>query len=278
MGGSQVSLQGTPLVYNFLPPGTVYPNGTPFFAFPGSTAVPLMFTLPPGSYTLIVTAGPYPRIGTGGTGAASQGLQVTVGACLNLCNTGLGEFQNTTVGVRPSFLLPVPPSTTNGTVDLHWQLAEPFPSFPSGTPLPAIEVSTLIFGPVYANEPVSVWLANGPASEWITPSAAPLNPELGGGYVYRTTFNGTHALTGQLSSDNEVIGVYLNGTLVSGPLTGPASFGTFTLFDLGTSSPSLNTLDVVVRNRGVGGIDISPTPAGLRMEFDQNQCVVFSRR
>jgi hypothetical protein len=125
-----------------------------------------------------------------------------------------------------------------GSVDPHWQLATPYPSAGSGTPLINPTNPLLPFDLVYANyadfgaPPALAWLPNGPSSEWLTPSATATHQEFGGQYVYRTTFRSAiPTITGQYSSDNELLAVYLNGVLISGfPLNGAADFNVWTGF------------------------------------------------
>lgn len=241
------------LTYTFVPVGA----GTQISFNAPTNPIPV----PHGSYTLWLTVGPYPS-----TSASSMGYPVTVAPC-PLSNTGLGD---------PCTALKV------GDVDPHWQLATPWPSAPSGTiPLPEDPTSSsfpLGFGPVYVANPDS-WFANNGASQWLTPSmtGTATTPELGGEFVYRTTFESSpgNSIAGWYWSDNELLGVYLNGTLLqSFPLNGPSSFGkgAQTPFNITTGLTAVNTLDFVVRNRGQGGIDTQPTETGLRVQFNGGGC------
>ena len=163
-----------------------------------------------------------------------------------------------------------------GSTDAHWTLATPYPTSASGQPVPL--PSTLTFGPAFVNSPDGAWLADGPNSQWITPTNLS-NP--GGNYIYQTTFHipsgydpTTASITGWWSSDNEGIAVWLNDSPLAGfPLPGPASFNAMTSFTISngvagaTFQPGLNKLSFQVRNRGGGGIDTNSTDTGLRVEF-----------
>ena len=155
-----------------------------------------------------------------------------------------------------------------GSLDTHWELASPFPTDTSSLPITTPPFSPFVNA--FANESGG-WLANSasPVSGWITPSQTAI-PELGGQYVYHTTFTGDQLFVGRYLSDNEVFGVYLNNIyLPTFPLSGATSFtGIWTDFSIDAGlNPSVNTLDFVVRNRGMGGIDAMPTTTGFRAEF-----------
>ena len=163
-----------------------------------------------------------------------------------------------------------------GSADAHWTLATPYPTSASGQPVPL--PSTLSFGPAFVNSPDGAWLADGPNSQWITPTNVS-NP--GGNYIYQTTFHipsgydpTTASITGWWSSDNEGIAAWLNDSPLAGfPLPGPASFNAMTSFTISngvagaTFQPGLNKLSFQVRNRGGGGIDANSTDTGIRVEF-----------
>ena len=164
-----------------------------------------------------------------------------------------------------------------GAPDSHWGLGNPFPTAPSGTLITALPTT---FSPAFANVNSVEWLSNGPDSGWVTPSALSEQAELGGQYVYHTTFTGDNPFAGRFSSDNELLGVFLNNTLLAGfPLNGPADFGIWrTPFNIiGGLNTGPNTLDFVVRNRGascgVVGLplgcnqDLNTTVTGFRAEF-----------
>jgi hypothetical protein len=177
----------------------------------------------------------------------------------NLCGTGKDPA---CTGLQPI-----------GLVDAHWNLATPYPTSPSGQPVPL--PSTLTYGPASVNTPNGSWLANGPGTQWITPQVI---TSLGGNYVYETTFDipagydpATATISGWWSSDNEGIAVWLNDTQLAGfPLPGPSAFNAMTNFTIAAGAPfrpGSNRLFFVLRNRGAGGFDSNPTDTGLRVEF-----------
>lgn len=182
------------------------------------------------------------------------------------CNTGV--VGNTgTCGI---------PLLAAGNPDSHWQLAAPFPTAPSG---PLITTLPVVFGPTFANQNFN-WLPNSasPVSGWIKPSSISSTDQLGGQYVYQTTFTGDDPFTGRYLSDNEVLGAFLNGVLIPAMpvpcahcivLNGPNdSIGNWRQISVATGlSAGSNTLDFIVRNRGTGGLDANATPTGFRGEF-----------
>jgi hypothetical protein len=241
-----------PLTYTFVGNGgTSTVVGVP----QSGSSNPLIFQLPGGSYTLYITVGPYPST------TSSPGYIVNVAPC-PLSNTGAGDHCT---------------SLAPGNADPHWQLATPYPSAYSGPPVVADPGS---YGPVYTTAPYPGWLPTKPnTSTWITPSPLGATYEqYGGQYVYRTTFSATlgtagAATSGYYSSDNYVVGVYLNGVLVpSFPTsTNAKSFTEWTHF-LITGLAAINTLDFVVENLGAGGQpipadDSTQTPTGLVVQF-----------
>ena len=179
-----------------------------------------------------------------------------------LFSTGL----NATGGLLPA----------TGSVDAHWTLATPYPTSPSGQPVPL--PSTLSYGPAYVNVPNGAWLANGPNSEWIMPQ---VTNSQGGNYLFQTTFTipsgynpVTASISGWWSSDNEGIAAYLNDIpLVAFPVPGPSSFNAMTNFTIthgvaGASfQPGLNKLTFHYRNRGTGGSDLNFTDTGFRVQI-----------
>ena len=185
----------------------------------------------------------------------------------NLCGTGVNPNCN---GLQPI-----------SSVDAHWKLATPYPSSPSGVPLPN-PPPLLTYGDAYVNTPNSAWLMpNGPGTQWITPQ---VTKSPGGNYVYETTFDipsgydpATATISGWWSSDNEGIAVWLNNTQLAGfplPAAGPpGGFDAMTNFTIthgvagATFQPGPNRLFFVLRNRGLLGVDANPTDTGLRVEF-----------
>jgi len=189
-----------------------------------------------------------------------------------LCNTGVVGPCNGGTGIGLQ---------TVGSVDLNWELSLPAPTAPSSAPPTAVPAAAT-FGPgtAWVNAPDGSWLANGPNSAWITPQA---ENAVGGYYFYQTTFTipsgydpSTAVISGMFTSDNEGIAIFLNGSPVSfgvvypGPGGSGLPFtGSFTLSAV--NAPFMNgtnTLVFEIRNRGIGGIDSSNTPTGLRVEFN----------
>lgn len=191
---------------------------------------------------------------------------------LPLCNTGVvdtGDFELCTTTLAAV-----------GAADMNWNLSQIAP-FSSGTALTVAQLECLqgmgagcntnTFGPVHDNVADSVWLPNGPNSEWLTPSSKPDHPQFVGQYVYETDFSAvtTAVIEGQYSSDNELLEVFLNDALVTAfPLDGPNGFDSWTQFTLTSGFVSgTNTLDFVVQDDGVGGIDLGPAVTGFRAEL-----------
>jgi len=199
---------------------------------------------------------------------------VAAAAIPGLCNTGHAVAGSCGALVTPD----------NGTTtDANWQIAVPYPSEPSSTPVtdPCVLQK---WAPAWVDTPdTPPWLADSnPYSEWITPK---VENALGGYYVYRTllkvpTTATAITISGKLLSDNEVYQIFAGGPpgtpcfVTAGPPINPppGSFHTWFSFTYsGAVIPgTVNGLYFVVRNRGVGGIDSSPTPAGLRIQFNQS--------
>jgi PEP-CTERM motif len=101
--------------------------------------------------------------------------------------------------------------------------------------------------------PIPPWAANTATAQWITPKM----PEpVDGPFNYTTTFNltgltpGTASITGKLSADDQVVGVELNGVLVSPPITTPdQSYGTLQSFSITSGFVNgINTLEFLTSN------------------------------
>jgi hypothetical protein len=101
--------------------------------------------------------------------------------------------------------------------------------------------------------PIPPWAANTTTAQWITPKM----PEaVDGPYNYTTTFSlaglvaSTARITGTLSADDEVVGVALNGVLVSPPITTPdQSYGTLQAFSITSGFVNgINTLEFLTSN------------------------------
>ena len=123
--------------------------------------------------------------------------------------------------------------------------------------------------------PIPPYLGDSTTSAWIGPNNDSQLNSVPGTYIYRTTFNlsgfpSTAVINGGWSSDNDGLGIYLNGVLVSGPTsfsqfsTGYAPFSITTAFVLG-----LNELDFWVHNGGTGVGNNAPgnNPTALRVEL-----------
>ena len=166
------------------------------------------------------------------------------------CNTGVTGIASTCGTVL----------LVTSSVDSHWTVAGPItPTFP------VIAIPPTIFGPAYANYNPA-WLANGPDSGWITPSAL-LQEEPSGQYVYHTTFMDTALFGGRYSSDNELLEVFLNNSLLLGfPVNAGNAFDSWTTFSIAGGQPGLNSLDFVVRNRD-SSAPVTATTTGFRAEF-----------
>jgi hypothetical protein len=215
-----------------------------------------------------------------------------------LCNTGLSNGSGVCTG----------PLVSVGGTDANWQIATPSPTSASnyipnpcaaGNP-PDWVVPALTFVPASVDAPDGAWLPNSvtynaSASEWITPQ---LEDSDGGYFIYAISFpvpagETQVTIAGQLLSDNEVGAIYLSYGVPgmaftsatecipfagypydNAALNGPSdfdlpwtNFGTVKAPVPTDGSPA--TLYLVVRNRGVGGIDSNPTDTGLRVRFNQ---------
>lgn len=181
--------------------------------------------------------------------------------------TVLSEPCNT--GIANSCGLPLVPA---GAADPNWTVSR-ISGSPSNNPF--VPVAAPPFAglvPAIANRNSGSWLADGTSSRWITPAVQTL--QLGGQYAYHTAFNGATPFGIRYSSDNELLAVYLNNVrLNTFPLNGPSSQDRWTpaspqCYPISSGlRPGQNTLDFVVRNRGIGGTDTSSTVTGFRAEF-----------
>jgi len=150
-----------------------------------------------------------------------------------------------------------------GAVDLHWTLAE------TG-------------GPAYASGqngvfPIGPWLAEDAVSRWLTPTPLAgntLDATADGTYSYTLAFSldgfkpGTASLSGRFAADNEVLGITLNGT----PITGSGGgFNSWTAFSSagGSFVSGVNLLTFRVSNFG----QADGNPSGLRVELGGNASV-----
>ena len=144
----------------------------------------------------------------------------------------------------------------SGEIDPHYTIIQS----PDAT-LPGPDAVTLNPG-----FPVGPWLAEGPDSRWIAPSAASANGNEGE-WIYRISFDltgfdeDTAQITGQWAVDNGGTDILINGTSTGN--TNTAGFGGFTAFSVtGGFVAGTNTLDFVVSNAPSGA-----NPTGLRVEL-----------
>lgn len=141
----------------------------------------------------------------------------------------------------------------NGAAETHWTLT----SVPdgAGTTPKVVKEGTAPIGP---------WAATTAQSAWISPSSTA--SDINGNYTYQTTFNltGTDfsglSLKGRLQTDDSMINMYLNDTLI---LSGGGGFGDWTSFDITSGfKTGTNTLSITLVNGGTAA-----NPTGLRVEF-----------
>ena len=150
----------------------------------------------------------------------------------------------------------------DGTIgDPHYTLT----SVPSGTT--ALRISTSASG-----FPIPPWLADNASSRWIGPNNSSNMVGPPGGYRYETTFSltgfnpSTASVTGNWSSDNAGVNIFINGTPL-GFTTTPGAFTAFHPFTINSGFVGgVNTLDFLVNN-GNGGPPPHLNPTGLRVEM-----------
>lgn len=114
--------------------------------------------------------------------------------------------------------------------------------------------------------PIPPWVANSATSRWITPISTDGDgngPQ--GNHIYRTTFDltglnpATARITGQWASDNDGLGILLNGVPTGNTIPGEFAFQALSPFTINSGFVAgINTLDFVVLNRG--------GPTGLRVQ------------
>ena len=118
--------------------------------------------------------------------------------------------------------------------------------------------------------PVGPWIAEGPLSRWIAPRANQGTGNVPGRYTYSTSFDltgldpTTAQITGNVSSDDSLAAIRLNG-LSLGITAG--GFNQFHPFSIPVSSPfvdGMNTLEFDVSNGDTG---TAANPTGLRVEM-----------
>ena len=136
--------------------------------------------------------------------------------------------------------------SADSTIDLHYTI-QGAPAYVSNSQAP----------------PFPVWIANGPASKWITPAQDAntyFNP---GAFVYRSTFDltgldpSTARITGTVAADY-LVTIQLNGVQIGYATGGWWGMNPFVLDH--AFVPGINTLDFVVQCLWQG-------PTGLRLEM-----------
>lgn len=155
----------------------------------------------------------------------------------------------------------------DGTIgDPHYVLA----AVPGGTSVTLVRTSAGGF-------PIPPYLGDNNISAWVGPNNASDLTSPGGLYDYRTTFSlaglapGTASITGQWSSDNDGVAIWLNGVNTGNPANpygspGNYSYDHWVSFVISSGfQAGLNTLDFFVMN-GNGDNDQSG-PTSLRVEL-----------
>ena len=143
----------------------------------------------------------------------------------------------------------------NSTVDPHYRLVQSADGSAPG-PNAFVVIDTLF--PIVSGP----WMPSSSLSKWIGPMANQSGGNLPGSYRYRITFNlaglepSTAVITGRWSSDNEGLGIFLNGMATGFSYDG--NFGAFSApFTINSGFlDGTNTLDFVVNNGGAG---VNPT-------------------
>ncbi len=162
-----------------------------------------------------------------------------------LFNTGVGATSNLLAG---------------GSVDPHFRLIQS-----ADASVPGPNAIVMNDGWPIAS---GVWLANGPASKWISPLASQATGNLPGNYVYRLTFTLTGldpdsaVITGRWTSDNGATDILINGA--STGINYDGNFGAFSgNWTLNSGFiDGTNTLDFVINNAGT-----TVNPTGFRAEL-----------
>jgi hypothetical protein len=165
----------------------------------------------------------------------------------------IGEIFNTGVDENRLFY-------SGGQIDPHYKLVfSPDPFFPGPD---ALVMHNGAF-PLLAN-----YFTNGLFSSWISPRTNSSPGNSNGFYVYRTSFvidttDATHArINGKWASDNEGIGILINGVPTGISNMVSAAFTAFTPFTITNGFvPGSNIVDFVISNGPATG------PTGLRVEM-----------
>jgi hypothetical protein len=200
-------------------------------------------------------------------------------------NTAGGVFFNTGLVANSGTTL------ANGAADVNWQCSvncsgnsfqalssNPFNGSPSNWPLPTTQNTT---PGVAANPWVASATSSGtPLSQWISFQAqVDSDPNTTTEYDYTETFNlsgfvgSTLELIGSFAVDNTILGLLINGNVVTGTNSGNyGTSGSKTVFDITNASCNpncgltngTNTITFRTENIGVGNV---PNPTGLLVEF-----------
>ncbi len=190
----------------------------------------------------------------------SKNLQIILLALAPIiANAGVAEFQIFNTGVDNSGN-----TLQHGASDQNYEII----SGPVTTIAPVVFTSEEGF-------PVGPWAEDNSTSAWITPSS--IVNQTPGDYIYKTTFDltgfdsNTAFLSGAWTSDNEGLGILLNGDPSADPFRFPNT-GNFTVLDSQFEFTSgfvegINTLYFKLSNFP---FETSPfeNPTGLRVEFD----------
>ena len=139
-----------------------------------------------------------------------------------------------------------------GSTDPHYTIV----SSPDGGPLPEKTMDSS------GGFPIPPWLGDDTLSRWDSESSDGHGGEGTGTFDNQTTFTssvaGTVYITGQWATDDNIVGIKLNGGTLSN--TGGGGFSFWTPFTIiGTVTAGTNTLDFF---QGQGG-----TPGGVRVEI-----------
>jgi hypothetical protein len=168
----------------------------------------------------------------------AAGMTITAQAAVGLFSTGVDNSGNT---------------LALGTVDPHYSLA-------GGGPAYAVQQAQSYPG---------YWVQPDLTSEWITPLLGSDNTGSGvtGTYVFQTTFDltgidlTTARIQGQISADNAVSAILINGSSIGYSQSGVLNYGSWASFTVGSGLHSgINTLTFDVYNES--------GPSGLRVNFN----------
>jgi hypothetical protein len=160
--------------------------------------------------------------------AAFTASQARAASITTLFSTGVDDFG-----------APLP----NLTPDLHYTVSSP--ADPTVGPNP--------FALDRVGFPFPPWVANTPTAQWVIPKDL---EKVDGAYNYTTTFNltgfnpATASITGNITSDDQVVGIVLNGNAIafSTPDQSYATFFALPAFPAGDFVSGINTLEFLTMN------------------------------